>query len=44
MVHLFYDDDVVNLLGRRFHTIKKNAENLVVASNEVELAVNADKN
>jgi hypothetical protein len=44
MVHLFYDDDDVYLLGRSFHNIKKKAKNLVVASNEFELEGNGDKN
>jgi len=33
----------VNILGRSVHTIKKNAEALVVASKETELNMNADK-
>ena len=39
---LFYTDDV-NIFGGSIHTIKKNAEALVVASMETELEVNADK-
>jgi len=39
---LVYADDV-NLLGGSIHTIKKNAEALVVASKEIRLEVNADK-
>jgi hypothetical protein len=33
----------VNILGESAHTIKKNAEALVIASNEIGLEVNADK-
>jgi len=39
---LVYADDV-NILGGSVHTIKKNAEALVVASKEIGLEVNADK-
>ena len=39
---LVYADNV-NILGRSIHTIKKNAEALVVASKETVLEVNADK-
>jgi hypothetical protein len=39
---LFYADDV-NILGGIVHTIKKNAEDLAVASMEIGLEVNADK-
>ena len=39
---LVYADDV-NILGGSVHTIKKNAESLVVASKENGLEVNADK-
>jgi hypothetical protein len=35
--------DYVNMLCRSVHTIKKNAEALVVASQEIGLEVNADK-
>jgi hypothetical protein len=35
--------DYVNMLGGSVHTIKKNAEALVVASQEIELQVNTDK-
>jgi hypothetical protein len=35
--------DAVNLLGGSVHTIKENAEALVVASKEIGLDVNADK-
>jgi hypothetical protein len=35
---LYFDD--VNILGRSEHTIKKNAEALIVASNEIGLKVN----
>jgi hypothetical protein len=39
---LFYADDV-NRLGGSVHTLKKNAETLVVAHKETGLEVNADK-
>jgi phage gp29-like protein len=39
---LVYTDDV-NILGRSIHTINKNAKDVVVASMEIELQVNADK-
>jgi len=39
---LVYADDV-NIMGGNVHTIKKNAEALVVAGKEIELEVNADK-
>jgi hypothetical protein len=39
---LVYADDVNNL-GGRVHTIKENAEALVVASKETGLGINADK-
>ena len=39
---LVYADDV-NILGGSIHTIKKNAETLVVASKKTGLEVNADK-
>jgi hypothetical protein len=39
---LVYADDV-NILGGNVHTLKKNAEALVVASKETGLKVNADK-
>jgi len=39
---LVYADDV-NILGGSIHTIKENAEALVVASKENGLEVNADK-
>jgi len=35
--------DVVNILGGSVHTVKENAEVLVVASKEIGLEVNADK-
>jgi hypothetical protein len=38
---LVYADDV-NILGGSVHTVKKNAEALVAASNETGLEVNAD--
>ena len=37
-----YDDDV-NILGGSVHTVKENAEALVVATKETGLEVNADK-
>jgi hypothetical protein len=40
---LVYADDV-NILGGSVHTVKENTEALVVASKEIELEVNADKN
>jgi hypothetical protein len=39
---LVYADDV-NILGRSIHSIKKNAEDLVIASKEIGLEVNAEK-
>jgi hypothetical protein len=39
---LVYADDV-NILGGSLHTIKKNAEAIVVASKEFGLEVNAEK-
>jgi len=39
---LVYAGDV-NILGGSVHSVKKNAEALVVASKETELEVNADK-
>jgi len=39
--HLFYAD--VNMLGGSIHTIKENAEALVVARKEIGLEVNFDK-
>jgi hypothetical protein len=35
--------DGVNILGGSVHTVKENAEALVVATNETRLEVNADK-
>jgi hypothetical protein len=40
---LLVNVDDVNILGGSVHTIKKNAETLVVASKETELNMNADK-
>jgi hypothetical protein len=37
-----YFEDVI-MLGGSIHTIKENAEALVVASKEIEIEVNADK-
>jgi hypothetical protein len=39
---LFYAEDV-NILGGNIHTIKKNAEAVVVARKENVLEINADK-
>ena len=39
---LVYADDV-NIFGGSTHTIKENAEALIVTSKEIELEVNADK-
>jgi hypothetical protein len=39
---LVYADDV-NILGGSIHSVKKNAEDLVVASKEIGLEVNAEK-
>ena len=39
---LVYADDV-NILGESIHTVKENAEALIVASKEIGLEVNADK-
>ena len=39
---LAYVDDV-NILGGSIHTVKENAEALVVANKEIGLEVNADK-
>ena len=41
--HLLVYADDVNILGGSVHTIKENAEALVVASKEIRLEVNADK-
>ena len=40
---LAYADDV-NILGGSVHTVKENAESFVVATKEIGLEVNADKN
>ena len=40
---LLFSADDVNLLGGSVHTIQKNAEDLVVASKETGIEVNADK-
>jgi hypothetical protein len=40
---LAYVDDV-NIVGGSVHTVKENAEALVVATKEIGLEVNADKN
>jgi hypothetical protein len=39
---LVYADDV-NILGGSVHNIKKNAEDLIIASKEIGLEVNAEK-
>jgi hypothetical protein len=39
---LVYADDV-NILGGSVHSIKKNAEDLIIASKEIGLEVNAEK-
>ena len=39
---LVYADDV-NMLGESVHSIRENAESLVVASKEIGLEVNADR-
>jgi len=39
---LAYDDDV-NMLGGSVHTVKENAEALVMATKEIGLEINADK-
>jgi hypothetical protein len=38
-----YADDI-NILGGSVHTVKKKADDLAVASKEIGLEVNADKN
>ena len=44
LVHIIGDHaDDVNILGRSVHTIKKNTEALVAASEEIGLEVNAEK-
>ena len=40
--HFVYADDA-NILGWSVHTIRKNTDDLVVASKETGLEVNADK-
>ena len=39
--YLYADD--ISILGGNVHTVQKSAENLVVASKEIGLEVNADK-
>ena len=41
--HLLVYADDVNILGGSIHTVKENAEALVVATKEIGLEVNADK-
>ena len=41
--HLQVEADNVNILGGSVHTVKENAEALVVATKEIGLEVNADK-
>jgi hypothetical protein len=43
MYHLLAYVDDVNILGESVHTIKENAEALVVAAKKIGLEVNADK-
>jgi hypothetical protein len=38
-----YHADDINIFGRGVHTIKKNTEALVAASEEIGLEVNAEK-
>jgi len=40
-LYLYADD--ISILGGSVHTVEKRAENLVVASKEIELEVNVDK-
>jgi hypothetical protein len=42
-LHLLAFADDVNILGGSVHTVKENAEALVVATKEIGLEVNADK-
>jgi len=42
IVEWAYADDV-NILGGSVHTVEENAEDLVVATKEIGLEVNADK-
>jgi hypothetical protein len=41
--HVLVYADHVNILGRSIHSIKKNAEDLVIAGKEIGLEVNAEK-
>jgi hypothetical protein len=44
LVHIIADHaNDANTLGKSLHTIKKNTEALVIASEEIGLEVNADK-
>jgi hypothetical protein len=40
---VYADDDNVNILGGSMHTVRKDTEALVVASEEIGLEVNAEK-
>ena len=42
-LQLLVSADDVNILGGSVHTVKKNAEALVVASKEIGIEVNVDK-
>jgi hypothetical protein len=44
LVHIIGDHAGVNILGRIVHTVKKNTEVLVAASDEIGLDVNDKKN
>jgi hypothetical protein len=39
---LVYANDV-NIMGRSIHSIKKNVEDVMIASKEIDLEVNAEK-
>jgi hypothetical protein len=40
---LLVDADEVNILGGSIHTVRKNTEALIIASEEIGLEVNAEK-
>jgi len=42
-LYLYLNADDISILGGSVHTVEKSAENLVVASKETGLEVNADK-